>query len=172
MKCQNRLFLKYHFSKKCFCFHYWDYLTNIWPNNWWSIFDRAEGLDLRCQLLKLVSNIESLFTFNYLSWAIYPKTQTLVTAYKQYVPIKILRYSTPISKFDGNGIIHADTFMYTNSNPVSRKVSYFLVSIVFVCRCIKQFLWWLDLNLVRLNCTLLSWNNACTNHILELFLDK
>ena len=37
--------MKYHFSGKCF--HYWDYLTNIWRNNWWSIFDRVEGLAYR-----------------------------------------------------------------------------------------------------------------------------
>jgi hypothetical protein len=27
----------------CFCFHYWDYLTNIWRNNWQSILDGVEG---------------------------------------------------------------------------------------------------------------------------------
>ena len=30
---------------QCFCFHYWDYLTNIWRNNWRSMFDRVEGLE-------------------------------------------------------------------------------------------------------------------------------
>ena len=29
---------------KSFCFHYWDYLTNIWHNNWRSTFDGVERL--------------------------------------------------------------------------------------------------------------------------------
>ena len=44
-KCQNELFLKYHFSgNQCLCFHYWDYLTNFWRNNWRSIIDVVERL--------------------------------------------------------------------------------------------------------------------------------
>ena len=33
--------MKHH----CFCFHYWDYLTNIRCNNWQSIFVWVKGLD-------------------------------------------------------------------------------------------------------------------------------
>ena len=29
------------------CFHYWDFLTNFWCNNWWSIFDVVERLCFR-----------------------------------------------------------------------------------------------------------------------------
>ena len=28
------------------CFHDWDYLTNFWCNNWWSIIEVVEGLCL------------------------------------------------------------------------------------------------------------------------------
>ena len=34
----------------CFCFHYWDFLTNFWCNNWRSIFDIVERL-CYCELL-------------------------------------------------------------------------------------------------------------------------
>ena len=46
LKCQNELYLKYLFSgnTRGFFFHYWDYLTNIWRNNWQFIFDGVEGL--------------------------------------------------------------------------------------------------------------------------------
>ena len=29
---------------KCLCFHYWDYLTNFWRNNWRFIVDAVERL--------------------------------------------------------------------------------------------------------------------------------
>ena len=29
---------------QCLCFHYWDYLTNFWHNNWRSIIDVVERL--------------------------------------------------------------------------------------------------------------------------------
>ena len=29
---------------QCLCFHYWDFLTNFWHNNWRSIFDVVERL--------------------------------------------------------------------------------------------------------------------------------
>ena len=29
---------------QCLCFHYWDYLTNFWQNNWQSIIDAVERL--------------------------------------------------------------------------------------------------------------------------------
>ena len=29
---------------QCLCFHYWDFLTNFWRNNWRSIFDVVERL--------------------------------------------------------------------------------------------------------------------------------
>ena len=48
LKCQNELFLKYHFSGNTsvflFCFYYCDYLTNFWRNNWQSIIDMVERL--------------------------------------------------------------------------------------------------------------------------------
>ena len=31
---------------QCSCFHYWDYLTNFWCYNWWSIIDVLERLCL------------------------------------------------------------------------------------------------------------------------------
>ena len=31
-------------KRQCLCFHYWYLLTNIWRNNWWSIFDIVERL--------------------------------------------------------------------------------------------------------------------------------
>ena len=31
----------------CFCFHYWDFFTNFWRNNWQSIFDVVEILCLK-----------------------------------------------------------------------------------------------------------------------------
>ena len=33
-----------HQKHQCFCFHYWDLLTNFWCNNWRSIFDVVERL--------------------------------------------------------------------------------------------------------------------------------
>ena len=27
---------------QCLCFHYWDFLTKFWHNNWWAIFDVVE----------------------------------------------------------------------------------------------------------------------------------
>ena len=41
---------------QCFCFHYWDYLKNIWRNNWQSIFDRVEGIDY-CNQIKSDQNV-------------------------------------------------------------------------------------------------------------------
>ena len=44
------------------CFHCWDYLTNFWRNNWWSIIDGEErlcylkGLDLYIHIT-LIQNI-------------------------------------------------------------------------------------------------------------------
>ena len=35
------------FFKKCLCFYYWDYLTNICRNNWWSMNDVVENLGCR-----------------------------------------------------------------------------------------------------------------------------
>ena len=29
---------------QCLCFHYWDFLTNFWRNNWRSIFDVVEWI--------------------------------------------------------------------------------------------------------------------------------
>ena len=29
---------------RCLCFHYWDFLTNFWRNNWQSMFDFVERL--------------------------------------------------------------------------------------------------------------------------------
>ena len=40
---------------QCFCFYYWDYLTNIWRNNWWSTLDIVEGLGFRVAMV-LLSN--------------------------------------------------------------------------------------------------------------------
>ena len=34
-----------HQKHQCLCFHYWDYLTNFWHNNWWSIIVIVEKLD-------------------------------------------------------------------------------------------------------------------------------
>ena len=31
-------------NQQYLCFHYWDYLTNFWRNNWWSIIDGEERL--------------------------------------------------------------------------------------------------------------------------------
>ena len=46
LKCQNELFLNYHFSGNTslyvFINHYWDYLINYWRNNWRSIIDIVE----------------------------------------------------------------------------------------------------------------------------------
>ena len=30
---------------QCLCFHYWDYLTNFWHNNWQSLIDVVERLN-------------------------------------------------------------------------------------------------------------------------------
>ena len=50
---------------QCFCFHYWDYLTNIWRNNWRSIFDGVEGLDY-CLKGGLYSNLNlNLYKFSF-----------------------------------------------------------------------------------------------------------
>ena len=43
--------------QQCFCFHYWDYLTNFWRNNWQSIIDIVERLGYWLQT-KLLRNIE------------------------------------------------------------------------------------------------------------------
>ena len=39
----------WHFNSRqqkhqCLCFQYWDYLTNFWRHNWWSIIDVVERL--------------------------------------------------------------------------------------------------------------------------------
>jgi hypothetical protein len=36
---------------KCLCFHYWDFLTNFWRNNWRSIFDVVERLCYRFEMV-------------------------------------------------------------------------------------------------------------------------
>ena len=42
LKCQNEMsFLRKH---QFLCFHYWDYLTNFWRNNWRSIINIVERL--------------------------------------------------------------------------------------------------------------------------------
>ena len=33
-----------HQKHQCFCFRYWDFLTNFWRNNWQPIFDIVERL--------------------------------------------------------------------------------------------------------------------------------
>ena len=38
--------ISFLWNHQCFCFHYWDYLRNIWRKNWQFIFDGVEGLDL------------------------------------------------------------------------------------------------------------------------------
>ena len=50
---------------QCFCFHYWDYLTNNWRNKWRSIFDGVEGLNLSVSWspprLKIVSQTKNVW---------------------------------------------------------------------------------------------------------------
>ena len=41
----NDFEISFLWKHQCFCFHYWEYLKNIWQNNWPSIFDEVEGLD-------------------------------------------------------------------------------------------------------------------------------
>ena len=36
--------ISFLWKHQCFCFHYWDYLTNFWRNNWRSIIDVVERL--------------------------------------------------------------------------------------------------------------------------------
>ena len=51
-------------KRQCLCFHYWYLLTNIWRNNWWSIFDIVERL-CYWQLDEL-DVMEMIFTWIYL----------------------------------------------------------------------------------------------------------
>ena len=46
LKCQNKLFFEIEFLWKhqSLCFHYWDYLMNVWRTNWQSIIDLVEKL--------------------------------------------------------------------------------------------------------------------------------
>ena len=50
---------------RCLCFHYWDYLTNFWRNDWQSIFDIVGRLCLRmlCQKWIHLTVIIHLFCF-------------------------------------------------------------------------------------------------------------
>ena len=43
--------ISFHWKHQCFCFHCWDYLTDIWHNNWQSIFD---GVLRRTQLNRYI----------------------------------------------------------------------------------------------------------------------
>jgi hypothetical protein len=52
LKCQNELFLKYHFSGNTSVYvfiMYWDYLTNFIRNNWRSMIDVVERFGLCLQ---------------------------------------------------------------------------------------------------------------------------
>ena len=53
----NCFWISFLWKHQCFCFHYWHYLTNIWRNNWRSIFDGVEGLDY-CLEKGLNSNLK------------------------------------------------------------------------------------------------------------------
>ena len=44
IKVPNELFFKHHFSG-VICFYYWDYLTNIWHQNWWSNDQDESSID-------------------------------------------------------------------------------------------------------------------------------
>mgnify|MGYP007022710994 CR=1 FL=1 len=50
---------------QCLCFHYWDYLTNFWRNNWRSIFDIVERL---WQSFYSISNFIPRKSCNYWLW--------------------------------------------------------------------------------------------------------
>ena len=60
------LFLWKH---QCFCFHYWDYLTNIWRNNWQSIFDPTnklkELIDLKVHCVFVLEFLRERQLINY-----------------------------------------------------------------------------------------------------------
>ena len=46
---------------QCLCFHYWDFLTNFWCNNWRSIFDVVERL---CYWLDFLTKKHHFFPLN------------------------------------------------------------------------------------------------------------
>ena len=52
------------------CFHYWDFLTNFWRNNWQSIIDVVERLSFMHQIAKLVPNCSLLSQPNDLNFPI------------------------------------------------------------------------------------------------------
>ena len=64
LKCQNELFWSIILWKyQCLCFHYWDYLTSFWHNNWRSIIDVVERLCLSNVKLPLIKNAYQLYFY-------------------------------------------------------------------------------------------------------------
>ena len=61
--------MKYHlilWKHQFLCFHYWDYLTNFWRNNWCSIIDVVERLCLcrviiHCAMQQISIYLSTLF---------------------------------------------------------------------------------------------------------------
>ena len=54
---------------QCLCFHYWDYLTNFWRNNWQSIIDVVERLT--CRTIAVDSFLlQKLHDFDVCQWGV------------------------------------------------------------------------------------------------------